>query len=237
MCVFIHRIVCLIKSHFHGILCDILRFCLSTLDPDQSEPSFFLGCFFRTQPRAFSLFLLLSALWTARTRYGTSVYKYWCKPLLLGWIASRLVPPPPPSLLSPLPVSLSLSLSRSLSRSLWWGDYGESDSWAQVSLPPGPAGCGTMTLLKFLQVFGFGDARQRGKAKARLSPECSSLRLSCPARGPVAAGLQQIKGWSLFSTEWCRCGCWLVGIPNLNLHLPRLRQSCSAFDWCVRSGS
>ena len=132
---------------------------------------------------------------------------------------------------------LSPSLSLSLSRSLWWGDYGESDSWAQVSLPPGPAGCGTMTLLKFLQVFGFGDARQRGKAKARLSPECSSLRLSCPACGPVAAGLQQIKGWSLFSTEWCRCGCWLVGIPNLNLHLPRLRQSCSAFDWCVRSGS
>lgn len=45
-----------------------------------------------------------------------------------------------------------------------------------------------------VSVFGFGDARQRGRAKARLSPECSSLRLSSPARGPVAAGLQQIKG-------------------------------------------
>lgn len=124
--------------------------------------------------------------------------------------------------LSPPPLLLSLFFS------LWWGDYGQSGSWAQVSLPPGPMGCGTMTLLKFLQVLCFGEASQRGKAKARLSLECScqsSLRLPGPARGLSCYWFNN--AWKPGPRCWLNCvnaALWLARIPHLNLHLLQLQQ-------------
>lgn len=170
-------------------------------------------------------------LWTASTRCGISLYKYWCKLLLLSWIASLSLCPP----LLPPPLSPSFSL--------WRGDYGESGSWAQVSLPLGLMGCGTMTLLKFLRVFGFGDVKQRGKAKARLSPEYScqrSLRLPGPAKGAaVAARADQRLSLLLDSAV----PIW----PDVNEDRPPLseftlaptveRISGYVLDWWMRSGS
>ncbi len=82
-------------------------------------------------------------------------------------------------------------------------------------------GCGTMTLLKSHQVFAFGAARQRSKLRwdwVKL-PECPETVWSI-----LAALLRQIKGWSFFLTELCRCALWLGGILHLHLHLLRLQQ-------------
>ena len=150
------------------------------------------------------------------------------------------------SALDCLSPSLSSTPPLSFSVYLWRGDYGESDSWARVSSPPGLMGCGTVTLLKFLRVSGFGDerrweaVRQRwGETEPWMQPETLWSRLKPAA---AAAGLQQIKGRSGFLTECCRfCLANNADPPppsSASAPSPAVALiSGSAFDWWLRSGS